>query len=134
VRERDKNTNFFPWVANSHRRNNLVISLVINGSITSNSIEIKDHIVQFYKMYSEQCSWQPKLDRLSFLSFNADERGWLDRESKENEAWEVVKDLNCDKVELMVSLWLFSQKSLKVMKDDILAILRSFIVCRSLRV
>lgn len=73
-------------------------SLVINGSITSNSIEIKDHIVQFYKMYSEQCSWQTKLDRLSFLSIDADERGWLDRESEENELWEVEKDLNCDKV------------------------------------
>jgi hypothetical protein len=50
-------------------------SLVINGSMNSDSIEIRDHVVQFYKrLYAEQFVLQPNLDGLSFLPINADER------------------------------------------------------------
>jgi hypothetical protein len=49
LKEGDNNTNFFHWLANSQRRNNLVESLVVDGSTTTESVVIKDHIVNFYK-------------------------------------------------------------------------------------
>lgn len=45
LREGDKNTKVFHRVANSPRRNNLVGSFVINGYLSSESIEIKEQIV-----------------------------------------------------------------------------------------
>jgi hypothetical protein len=49
LREGDKNTRFFfRPVAYSHQRNNCVDSLDINGSMSSNSTEIRKHIAQFY--------------------------------------------------------------------------------------
>jgi hypothetical protein len=42
LREGDKNINFFHWVANSYRKNNSVDFLIFNGSITSDSREIKE--------------------------------------------------------------------------------------------
>jgi hypothetical protein len=71
-----------------------VESLIINGSMSSNSTEIKEHIVQFYnKLYYEQIIWRPKVDGLLFLSIDADESIWLERDFEEQEAWEAVSDL-----------------------------------------
>jgi hypothetical protein len=62
--------------------------------MSSNSTEIKEHIVQFYnKLYYEQIIWRPKVDGLSFLSIDADESIWLERDFEEQEAWEAVSDL-----------------------------------------
>jgi hypothetical protein len=70
----------------SYLRNNQLESLIINGSMSSNSNEIKEHIVQFYnKLYSEQITWQPRVDGLSFLSIDADESIWLERDLEEQE-------------------------------------------------
>jgi hypothetical protein len=62
-------------------------------------MEIKEqHIVHFYNsLYFEQCSWRPRVNGLSFLSIDVDESTWLEREFKENEMWDVVRDLNGDK-------------------------------------
>jgi hypothetical protein len=63
LREGDKNTKIFHWVANSNRRKNTVDSIVVNGSISFDSSEIREHIVQFYTcLYSKQFSWRIKLD------------------------------------------------------------------------
>jgi hypothetical protein len=94
-----------------------VDSLVINGSMSSDSTEIREHIVQFYKrLYSEQFSWRPKLDGLSFFSIDADERNWLERDFEENEVWEVVRDLNGDPSPRGFSLAFF-HKCWKVSKE-----------------
>jgi len=99
LKEGDKNTNFFHRVANSHRKFNHVDSLNINGATSKNLVEIQKHIVQYFnKLYFEQCSWRPMVDGLSFLSIDADESIWLEREFEEKEVWDVVKDLNGDKV------------------------------------
>jgi len=40
---------------------------LIDGTISTNRLEISEHIVQFYKnLYTEQFSWRPLLDGLSF--------------------------------------------------------------------
>jgi hypothetical protein len=71
---------------------------VVNGNMTSDSVEIKKHIVNFYKqLYYEQYMWRPKLDGLSFLSIDADERNWMEREFEESEVLEVVRNFIGDK-------------------------------------
>jgi len=56
VEGRGQNRNFFFFhrVANSHRKFNHVDSLNINGAMSKNPIEIKEHIVHYYnKLYFE---------------------------------------------------------------------------------
>jgi len=86
LKEGDKNTNFFHRVANSHRKFSQVDSLSINGTISRNLVEIKEHIVQYYNnLYFENCSWRPRVEGLSFLSIDAEESIWLEREFEEKE-------------------------------------------------
>jgi hypothetical protein len=63
----------------------VVESLVVNGNMTFDSIDIKEHIVNFnIKMYSDQFMWRPKLDSLSFLPIDVKERNWMEREFEES--------------------------------------------------
>jgi hypothetical protein len=67
-------------VANSHQRYNHVGVLRINGAMSTDSVEIKDHIVNYYyTLYTEQNSWRPRVDEISFSSIDADECIWLER-------------------------------------------------------
>jgi hypothetical protein len=69
----------------SHRKFNHVDSLNINDATSKNPVEIQEHIVHYYnKLYFEQCSWWPS-DGLSFLSVDADDSIWLEREFGEKE-------------------------------------------------
>jgi hypothetical protein len=78
-----------------------VDSLNINGATSKNLVEIQEHIVQYCnKLYSEQCSWRPRVDDLSSLSIDADESIWLEREFEEK-VWDVVRDLNGDKAHVL---------------------------------
>jgi len=89
----------FHRVANSHRKFKQVDSLSINSTISRNPAEIKEHIVQYYNnLYFENCSWRPRVESLSFLSIYADESSWLERAFEEKEVWDVIKNLNGDKV------------------------------------
>jgi hypothetical protein len=75
-----------------------VESLSINGSISDNPMEINEHILHFYnKLYSEQCTWRPRVDGLSFQSIDANESTWLKMEFEEQKVWEMVRGLNGDK-------------------------------------
>jgi hypothetical protein len=52
--------------------------------MSSDPVEIKEHIVQYYdKLYTEQSTWQLRVDGLSFLSIDAEESIWLEREFDE---------------------------------------------------
>jgi hypothetical protein len=76
-------------VPNSNKRNNSVDSFVGNGTMSLDSTEIREHIMQFYnQFYSEQFSWVPKLDGLSFNSIGVEEASWLERAFKESEVLE----------------------------------------------
>jgi hypothetical protein len=84
LKKGDNNTKFFHRVDNSHRRYNLVESLRINGAMSNNSLEIKEHIVDCYNdLYTEHSTWRPRVDGLSFSSINAEEGIWLLREFEE---------------------------------------------------
>jgi hypothetical protein len=74
LKEGDNNTKFFHRVANSHRRYNHVGALRIHGVMSTDPVEIKEHIVNYYNtLYNEQSSWRPRVDVISFFSIDADE-------------------------------------------------------------
>jgi chromatin segregation and condensation protein Rec8/ScpA/Scc1 (kleisin family) len=74
LKEGDNNTKFFHRVANSHRRYNHVGALRINGAMSIDPVDIKDHIVNYYDtLYTEQSLWRPRVDEISFSSIDADE-------------------------------------------------------------
>ncbi|XP_041009220.1 uncharacterized protein LOC121253280 [Juglans microcarpa x Juglans regia] len=67
LKEGDKCTKFFHRLANSHRRNNAIETLMIDGVTSSNQDEISNHVVKYYEnVLSEQFSWRPRLDGLTF--------------------------------------------------------------------
>jgi hypothetical protein len=71
---------FFHHLANSNRRNNTVESLEINGTVYSDTTEIREHILQFYnRLDSEQFGWRPKLDGLPFGSISDEEAIWMEK-------------------------------------------------------
>ena len=88
----------FHGVANSNERNNAIESLIVNGFLSSEATYIKAHIIKFYtQLFTESCSWRPILDDLSFQSIGSEEGLWLERDFKESEVLEVVKELQGDK-------------------------------------
>ena len=55
MKEGGWNTTFFHRLANSHRRNNTVAAMMVEGNRTEDPAVIQEHIVQFYKtLYSKQ--------------------------------------------------------------------------------
>ena len=74
------------------------------------------------------------MDGLSFLSIDTEESNWLERDFEKQEVWEVVRDLNDDKTLGLdgFTMAFFFGKCWEVMKQDIMAVLRSFIVDGSL--
>lgn len=54
--------------------------------------------MQFYNsLFTQQFSWRPKLDDLSFDSMDEVEAIWLERAFEEEEVFEVVKAMNSEK-------------------------------------
>jgi hypothetical protein len=85
-------------MANSNRKRNTIDSLLIDGTISTNRLEISEHIVQFYKkLFTEQFSWRLMVDGLSFDSIDEVAASWLEKDFEEREVWEVVKTMNGDK-------------------------------------
>jgi hypothetical protein len=125
LKEGDNNTKFFHRVANSHRRYNHVGALRINGAMSSDPVEIKEIIVKYYdKLYTEQSTWRPRVDGLSFSSIDVEERLWLECDF---EVWEVVRDLNGDKAPSPDGFTMaFFQKCWVVLKQDIMAVFSKF--------
>jgi len=115
-------------VGNSHRRYNHGGALWINRAMSSDPVEINEHIVNYYdKMYTEQSMWLPRVDGLSFSSIDVEERIWLERDFEEQEVWEVVRDLNGDKAPGPDGFTMaFFQKCWGVLKQDIMAVFSEF--------
>jgi hypothetical protein len=98
LKEGDSNARFFHKMANSHRKYNRVETLRIDGVLSNDPNEVKEHVVQFYRnLYSEQSNWRPRMDNLAFSSIDEEEKVWLEREFEEVEVWEVMKDMQGDK-------------------------------------
>jgi hypothetical protein len=103
-------------------------ALRINGAMSSDPVEIKEHIVNYYdKLYTEQSTWRPRMDGLFFSSIDTEERIWLERDFEEQEVLEVVRDLNGDKAPGPDGFTMaFFQKCWGVLKQDIMAVFSEF--------
>ncbi len=86
LKERDRNTRFFHRVADSHRRNNSIMNLRVNGVLTNDKEAIKGCITQFHQqLFSEPNDYRPHLDGLAFSRISKDNSTWLDRPFEEDE-------------------------------------------------
>jgi exonuclease III len=124
LKEGDKNSRFFHWVANSHRNVNTIGKLLINGISSTNQDEIRDHISQFYEqLYKENGSRRPMLDGIQFASISEEEAAWLDRPFEESEIVHVVQGCNGDKAPGPDGFSLaFFQQCWGVVRNDMLAV------------
>jgi len=84
--------------------------------------------VDFYKkLYSEQYQWRPRADDLSFLSIDEDDRIWMECEFEEDEIWGVIRNFKGDKAPALDGFTIaFFQKCWKILKTDIIAVLKEF--------
>jgi hypothetical protein len=128
LKEGDSNTRFFHKVANSHRRNNRVETLCIDGVMSHDPNEVKEHIVQFYRnLYTEQSNWRPRMDNQVFSSIDEEEKIWLERDFEEMEVWEVVKGMDGDKAPGPDGFTMaFFQACWAVVKHDVMAVFAEF--------
>jgi hypothetical protein len=70
---------------------------------------------------------EAKGDGLSFLSIDADESTWLEREFEENEVWDVVRDLNGDKAPGLDGFTMvFFKKCWEILKKDLMVVFAEF--------
>jgi hypothetical protein len=98
LKEGDKCSKFFHSMANSYPRYNSIDSLMIEGNLSNNQVEISEHIVKYYqKLFEEQCQWRLRVDGLVFDQILDIEAGWLEREFEEEEVRKVVMALEGDK-------------------------------------
>lgn len=81
-------------------------------------------------MFTEQFSWQLKLDCLAFDSIDKVEATWLECVSEESEVLEVVKDMNMDKMLDLDGLTVaFFQTCWDVIKEDVMRVFYEFHAC-----
>uniref|UniRef100_A0A2N9IC54 Reverse transcriptase domain-containing protein n=1 Tax=Fagus sylvatica TaxID=28930 RepID=A0A2N9IC54_FAGSY len=98
LKERDKNTKFFHRIANSHQRKNAIGQLEVDGVIVTDTEEIKDRLVDFYKnLFTEIRVRRPTLDNLPFSSIDNEEAAGLEVAFTEEEVFEAVHNMNEDK-------------------------------------
>ncbi|KAG5616439.1 hypothetical protein H5410_016263 [Solanum commersonii] len=98
IKNGDKNTKFFHRMATSHKRNNTIESLVINGEESSDPVAIKNEIVDFYQiLYKETESWRPSLNILDVQTITEEEQILLSRDFEEKEVLEGIKQCVVDK-------------------------------------
>jgi hypothetical protein len=91
LKEGDKCTKFFHLMANSNRRFNNIDSLLINGSLSSNPDDIREHAASYFEsMFTETMPWRPKLDDLDFEALNEGEASVLEAPFLEREVKDVV--------------------------------------------
>jgi hypothetical protein len=115
-------------VANANRRKNYIESLVVNGSPTSDTTIISDHIVGYYEsLFAEPMGWRPRLDNLEFDRLNEEEASNLEEPFEENEVWEVTKGMDRDKASSPDGFTLaFFQDCWGVVKEDFMAVFAEF--------
>ena len=78
-------------MANSNKRFNTIDSLLIDGSLSSNPVAIREHADNFYEsMFAKSLSWRPKLDDLEFHSLSASEASSLEASFLEREVKDVI--------------------------------------------
>ena len=94
LKEGDNNSKFSHQMANSHRKNNYLGDLEVDGVVYEDKAEVVAQVVGFYqKLYKETETWQPVVDDLNFDTIGEVENGLLERRFKKEEILQVVRDM-----------------------------------------
>jgi hypothetical protein len=128
LKEGDRNTKFFHRMANSHRRNNFIGCLNVEGTLTSDPKEVEEGIVQYYKqLYCETISWRPTLIDLSFQTLVSEEANNLVLPFGEDEVLEAVRCMSGDKAPGSDGFTMtFYQACWGVVKTDVMRVMHHF--------
>jgi hypothetical protein len=128
LQEGDKNSKLFHRLANSHRNVNSIAKMNIDGILSSNQDEIRDHIAFFYEnLYMETGYSRPMLDGMQFSAISGEDAEWLERPFDEEEIAGVVQGFNGDKALGPDGFSLaFFQKCWSVVRDEVLAVCQEF--------
>ena len=128
LKEGDRNTKFFHRVANSHRRNNALNKIKINGQWLTEEREIKQGMVEAFKnLLSDSREWRASPMGLEFSSINDYEAASLERPFVEEEIKAALLDMSGDKAPgpngFTATFW---QCNWDIVKEDILSLFREF--------
>ena len=75
IKNGDKNTKYFHRMATTNKRINTIESLKINGELSSEPVEMKNPIMDFYQhLYQEVENWRP-----SVYILNVQRIKWMSR-------------------------------------------------------
>jgi hypothetical protein len=128
LQEGDKNSKFFYRLANSHLNANSIAKLNIDGILSSDQDEIRDHIASFYEhLYMETGYSRPLLDGMQFSAISGKDAKWLERPFDDEEIAGVVQGFNGDKAPGSDGFLLaFFQKCWSVVRGEVLAVCQEF--------
>ena len=105
IKKGDNNTKFFHKMANSYRRYNHLRILEVDRVVFEKESEVTAQLVQFYKtLYQEPEGWRPFVEGLEFDCIGDMERVWLERKLEREEIFQVVRDLEGDKLQVRMVL------------------------------
>ena len=94
----DRNTGFFPRMANSHMRRNHLTKLRIDGIWATEESILKQKIVSAFKtLLIDPGDWRASIDDLSFSRINDEEAARLEMPSLEEEVHSILCEMNGDK-------------------------------------
>uniref|UniRef100_A0A2N9FJQ0 Reverse transcriptase zinc-binding domain-containing protein n=1 Tax=Fagus sylvatica TaxID=28930 RepID=A0A2N9FJQ0_FAGSY len=116
------------WLANLHRNANSIANLNIDGILSSNQDDIRDHIASFYEhLYMETGYSRPLMDGMQFFTISDKDAAWLERLFDEEEIAGVVQGFNGDKAPGSDGFSLaFFQQCWSVVRDEVLAVCQEF--------
>ena len=128
LKEGDRNTKFFHRMANSHRRNNFIGCLDIEGTLTSDPKEIEESILRYYKqLYSESTQWCLSLNGLPFTALESEEANNLVLLFGEDEVLDAVRVMAGDKAPGPDGFTMaFYQACWSVVKEDVMRVMHYF--------
>ncbi|KAL5728687.1 hypothetical protein ACHQM5_001740 [Ranunculus cassubicifolius] len=92
------NTKYFHAMANARRRRNNISSLFIDGKVSRNREDIKNHVVGFFdNLFKEERKVRPKLGNLHFDAISSDEKVGLETTFSEEEVLSALGELESNK-------------------------------------
>ena len=86
MKEGDNNTWFFHRLANSHRNDNQIKRIEVDGILYEDELDMRSQIVLFYQgLYKKTEVGRPTMDGLDFACIEEDERLSLEKEFTKEE-------------------------------------------------
>ncbi|RVW63481.1 Transposon TX1 uncharacterized 149 kDa protein [Vitis vinifera] len=133
LKEGDKNTGFFHRMANTHRRNNSLDRIKINGVWRVEEQEVREGIVQnFQQLLTEEPSWRADIEGLHLPCLNSCVAEGLEVPFTVEEIHSALMDMNGDKAPgpdgFTGAFW---QTCWDFVKEEIMDLFKEFFVQKS---